>query len=171
MGMHRIARRERFCQEYVNYLDARPATVRTGYRAAARSTPSPRACWAMPRCFGTDPTPRPDAAPDSDAAQAARFHRAVQDDLLAFESRGRKPIAIEAYDIINGLKDSGVKSGWLEVRDASPTDVPDLIEGSGQGADPNVVRVAGGDKEQDKERNDARDRLPGPGNRPKNPSG
>lgn len=29
---------------------------------------------------GIDPTPRPDAAPGSDAAKAARFHRALQDE-------------------------------------------------------------------------------------------
>jgi len=64
---------------------------------------------------GIDPRPQPDAAPDSDAARASRFHRALQDELSAFESRGRKPTEAEAYDIVNGLKDTAIKSGWLGV--------------------------------------------------------
>jgi len=119
------------------------------------------------RSIGVDPTPRPDASPDSDAAQAAMFHRALQDELSALDRRGRKPTEAEAYGIVNGLKDAAIKSGWLDVRNASPTYVPDFIEGLGQDPDPNVVRVAGGDKEKDRERNDARDRLPGSGSRPK----
>jgi hypothetical protein len=47
------------------------------------------------RSLGIDPTPRPDAPPGSDAAQAARFHRALQDELAAFESRGHKPTEAE----------------------------------------------------------------------------
>ena len=80
------------------------------------------------RSVGIDPTPRPDAAPDSDAAQAARFHRALQDELSAFESKGRKPTEAEAYDIVNGLKDTAIKSGWLKVSDrpASPTVASDI---------------------------------------------
>ena len=74
------------------------------------------------RRAGIDPTPRPDAPPGSDAAQAARFHRLVHDELSAFESSGRKPTEAEAYDIVNGLKDTAIKSGWLKVSDrpASP---------------------------------------------------
>jgi len=74
------------------------------------------------RSVGIDPTPRPDAASDRSSAQAARFHRALQDELSAFESRGRKPTEAEAYDIANGLKDTAIENGWLKVdnRSASP---------------------------------------------------
>jgi hypothetical protein len=82
------------------------------------------------RSAGIDPAPRPDAMPDSDAAQAARFHRALQDELWAFESKGRSPTEAEAYDIVNGLKSTGIKGGWLKVRDrpASPTMASDIPE-------------------------------------------
>ncbi len=44
------------------------------------------------RSAGIDPTPQPNAAPDGDAARAAQFHRALQDELSTFESRaGRRP--------------------------------------------------------------------------------
>ncbi|MCW5736953.1 MAG: hypothetical protein KIS73_22700 [Enhydrobacter sp.] len=81
------------------------------------------------RRAGIDPTPRPDAPPGSDAAQAATFNRLVHDELSAFESRGRKPTEAEAYGIVNGLKDAGIKSGWFKVSDspASPavdSDIP-----------------------------------------------
>ncbi len=69
------------------------------------------------RSVGINPTPRFDAAPDSDAAQAARFHRALQDELSAVESKGRRPTETEAYGIVSGLKDTGIKSGWLKVND------------------------------------------------------
>jgi hypothetical protein len=78
------------------------------------------------RSIGIDPTPRPDAAPGSDAAQAAMFHRAVQDELAAFENQGRPPTEAEAYGIVTGLKDTGLASGWLEVRDTSPTVMSDI---------------------------------------------
>jgi hypothetical protein len=78
------------------------------------------------RSIGIDPTPRPDAASGSDAAQAAMFHRAVQDELAAFESRGRPPTETEAYGIVTGLKDAGLAGGWLEVRDTSPTVMSDI---------------------------------------------
>jgi len=113
---------------------------------------------------GIDPTSQPDATPDSDAAQAARFHRALEDELSALESRGRRPTEAEAYDIVNELKDTAIKSGWLEVNGpyASPTEPSDGRDGNGQWADANVVRVAGGDKDKDGKR----PRLPGSGNRP-----
>ena len=83
------------------------------------------------RSAGIDPTPRPDATPASDATQAARFHRALQDELSAFESRGRKPTEAEAYSIVKGLKDTGIKSGWLEVRDRSaPMNVTSIGQSS-----------------------------------------
>jgi hypothetical protein len=69
------------------------------------------------RSADIDPTPRPDAAPDSDAAQAARFQRALQDELSTFESRGRKATAADAYDIVNSLKDTAIKGGWLKASD------------------------------------------------------
>jgi hypothetical protein len=69
------------------------------------------------RSAGIDPMPRSDAAPDSDAAQSARFHRMLQDELSALDSKGRTPTEAEAYDIVNGLKDTGMKSGWLKVSD------------------------------------------------------
>jgi len=78
---------------------------------------------------GIDPTPRPDAAPGSDAAQAARFHRALQDELSALESsKDRTATAMEAYGIVKGLKDKTIKSGWLKVSDraASPTALSDI---------------------------------------------
>jgi Restriction endonuclease fold toxin 5 len=80
------------------------------------------------RSAGIDPTPQPDDAPDSDAAQAARFHRTLQDELSAFESQGRTPTAAEAYDIVDGVKQTAIKSGWLEVSDdsASPTLASDI---------------------------------------------
>jgi hypothetical protein len=80
------------------------------------------------RSVGIDPTSQPYAATDSDAAQAARFHRVLQDELSAFESRGRTPTAAEAYDIVNDLKRTAIKSGWLEVNDlsASPTVSSDI---------------------------------------------
>jgi len=78
------------------------------------------------RSIGIDPTPRPDAIPGSDAAQAAMFHRAVQDELSAVESRGRPPTEAEAYGIVTGLKDTGLASGWLKVRDTSPTVMSDI---------------------------------------------
>jgi hypothetical protein len=76
------------------------------------------------RSAGIDPTP----GSGIDAMQAARFHRALQDELSVFESRGRKPTEAEAYDIVKGLKDTGIKSGWLEVTDhpASPTVLSDF---------------------------------------------
>lgn len=80
------------------------------------------------RSIGIDPTPRPDAASDSDAAQAARFHRALQDDLSALESRGRKLTEAEAYDIVGGLKDTRIKTGWFKVNDhqAAPAVASDI---------------------------------------------
>ncbi|WP_428659348.1 hypothetical protein [Reyranella sp.] len=71
------------------------------------------------RAAGIDPTPRPDTDAGSDVVQAARFHRALRDDLLAFESRGRMPTEAEAYTIVNGLRDTAIKSGWLRVSDRS----------------------------------------------------
>src|SRR5688572_7888351 len=75
------------------------------------------------RSAGIDPTPPPDATPGSHAAQAARFHRALQDELSAFESRGRTPTASAAYEIVDGVKQTAIKSGWLKVSDlhSSPT--------------------------------------------------
>jgi hypothetical protein len=81
------------------------------------------------RTAGIDPTPRLDAPPDIDAAQAATFHRALQGELSAFESsKGRKPTAAEAYDIVNGLKDTGIESGWLKVSNphTTPTVASDI---------------------------------------------
>jgi hypothetical protein len=71
------------------------------------------------RSIGIDPTPRPDAASGNDAAQAAMFHRAVQDELSAFESRGRPPTEAEVYGIVTGLKDTGLESGFLRNRNAA----------------------------------------------------
>jgi hypothetical protein len=79
------------------------------------------------RSVGIDPTPRPDAAPGSDAARAARFHRALQDELLAFESRGQKPTEAETNAIVHGLKHTAIKDGWLKGTGASPavrSDIP-----------------------------------------------
>jgi hypothetical protein len=87
------------------------------------------------RSVGIDPTPRPDAASDSSSAQAARFHRALQDELSAFESRGRKPTEAEAYEIVRGLKDAAIKSSWLKVSDASPavsSDIPPTEDAFGE---------------------------------------
>jgi hypothetical protein len=119
------------------------------------------------RSAGIDPTPRPDAPPGSDAAQAARFHRAVQDEISAFESRGRTPTEAEAYGIVNDLMATAIRGGWNKTGDhsVSRSDVPHSIEGFGQEADPSIVRVAGGDRDKDKEKNDMLDRLPGSGNR------
>jgi len=78
------------------------------------------------RSVGIDPTPQPDAAPGSDAAQAARFHGAVQDELSAFERRGRTPSGAEAYGVVTGLKDVGIKGGWLRVHDPSSTVASDI---------------------------------------------
>jgi hypothetical protein len=54
------------------------------------------------------------------------FHRALQDELSAFESRGPAPSEAEAYGIVTSLKDTAIKSGWLRVRDASPTVMSDF---------------------------------------------
>jgi hypothetical protein len=80
------------------------------------------------RRAGIDPTPQPDASPGSDAEQAARFNRLVHDEFSAVESMGRKPIEAEAHDIVNGLKDTAIKSGWLKVSDraASATVLSDF---------------------------------------------
>jgi hypothetical protein len=127
-------------------------------------------------------SPKPRAI---DAAQAAMFHRAVQDELAAFESRGRPPIEAEVYGIVTGLKDTGLASGWLEVSgqyaalriSEEATGAPLMIpagplpqagassqltsNGSEQREDANIVKVAGGDKKKDSERI----RLPGSGGR------
>jgi hypothetical protein len=78
------------------------------------------------RSVGIDPTPQPDAAPGSDASQAARFHRAVQDELSAFERSGRTPSGAEAYGVVTDLKDVGIKGGWLRVHDPSSTVASDM---------------------------------------------
>ena len=49
----------------------------------------------------------------------------MHDELLAFESRGRKPTKAEAYGIVNGLKDTTINSGWLEVGDSRPSPAVD----------------------------------------------
>ncbi|MCW5737017.1 MAG: hypothetical protein KIS73_23025, partial [Enhydrobacter sp.] len=79
------------------------------------------------RSVGIDPTPQADASPGSHAAQAASFHRALRDELSAFEtSKGRKATAAEAYDIVTALKETAIKSGWLEASDRGPTVASDI---------------------------------------------
>lgn len=68
------------------------------------------------RAQGIDPTPRPDSSPDSDAVQAATFHRVLQNELSAFESRGRQPTVSEAYGMVEGLMATAIKSGWIAPR-------------------------------------------------------
>ncbi|MCW5738495.1 MAG: hypothetical protein KIS73_30515, partial [Enhydrobacter sp.] len=41
-------------------------------------------------------------------------------------SKGRKATAAEAYDIVNALKETAIKSGWLEVTDRGPTVASDI---------------------------------------------
>jgi hypothetical protein len=69
------------------------------------------------RSVGIDPTPWPDAPPDSDAEQAARFHRALQGELSAFENKDRMPTERDAQDIIDRLMEAAVKGGWLKLSD------------------------------------------------------
>lgn len=64
------------------------------------------------RGLGIDPVPRPDSSPDSDAAKAARFHRAFQDELTILEQdKGRRGTAQEAWSIIDGLVRITVENG------------------------------------------------------------
>ncbi len=65
---------------------------------------------------GIDPTPRSGSSWDSDAAQAAMFHRALQNELSAFESKGRQATESEAYGIVNGLMGTAIKGGWITPR-------------------------------------------------------
>jgi hypothetical protein len=83
------------------------------------------------RSVGIDPTPRPDAPTDSDAAQAARFHRALQDELSAFESsKGRTATAAEAQDVVDRLATTAFKGGGFKASNRNDflikvSDVPD----------------------------------------------
>ncbi len=62
--------------------------------------------------LGIEPSPRADSSPNSDAAKAARFHRAFQDELTIFEhGKGRKATPQEAWSIIDGLVRAAVEKG------------------------------------------------------------
>jgi hypothetical protein len=80
--------------------------------------------------LGIDPTPKPDASADSDAAKAAKFHRAFQDELTAFEAnKGKKATPQEVRGIIDGLVKTGAQSGLFIKSDVpvfmlGPADVP-----------------------------------------------
>ena len=79
------------------------------------------------RSVGIDPTTQPDARPGGHAAQAASFHRALHEELSAFEtSKDRKATAAEAYGIVNALKETAIRSGWLEASDHGPTVASDI---------------------------------------------
>ncbi|MCW5738197.1 MAG: hypothetical protein KIS73_29010 [Enhydrobacter sp.] len=80
--------------------------------------------------LGIDPTPKPDTSPTGDAAKAAKFHRAFQDELTTFETnKGKKATPQEVQGIIDGLVKAGAKSGWFNQTDVpvfmlGPADVP-----------------------------------------------
>jgi hypothetical protein len=106
-------------------LEKLQTVVRSGGAEQRRLQAITRMANDTLRTAGVDPTPRPDAPAGSDAEQAARFSRLVHDELLAFESRGRKPTKAEAYGIVNGLKDTTINSGRLEVGDSRPSPAVD----------------------------------------------
>ncbi len=69
------------------------------------------------RSVGIDPTPRRDAAPDRDATKAARVPPRAARRAVGVRGQSRRPTEAEVYAIVNGLKDTGIKSGWLKVSD------------------------------------------------------
>ncbi|CAN5704562.1 hypothetical protein BH10PSE6_BH10PSE6_38620 [soil metagenome] len=95
---------------------------------------------------GIDSTPRSDSSPDSDAAQAATFHRALQNELSAFESKGRQATESEAYGIVNGLMGTAIKGSWIKPRNrpASVTLVPDIPSIDGAFDQRNVMLIQAG---------------------------
>jgi hypothetical protein len=64
--------------------------------------------------MGIDPTPKPDSSSNSDAAKAAKLHRAFQDELTAFEAaKGKKATPQEAQKVLDGVVKTGVQGGWF----------------------------------------------------------
>jgi len=98
----------------------------TGSAEQSRLQLITRMASATLRSMGIDPTPHSDAALGNDAAQAARFHRAVHDELSAFQRSGRTPTGAEAHGIIKRLQDTGIEIGWLKANDASPAGASDI---------------------------------------------
>jgi hypothetical protein len=67
------------------------------------------------RTLGIDPTPKENTSPNSDAAKAARFRRAVQDQLTGLETaQGKKATAEQAQAIVDQMTRKVVtSSGWF----------------------------------------------------------
>ncbi|CAN5586056.1 hypothetical protein BH10PSE6_BH10PSE6_42160 [soil metagenome] len=91
-------------------------TVRTndGGAEATRLQAITRMANRALQSAGIKPTP----GPENDSTQPAAFHRALQDELSAFEnSKGRKATAADTQDIVDRLATTVVKGGWLKASD------------------------------------------------------